>query len=525
MEFFERFFSHLFDLGVTQAVVCPGARNSYLLRCIEKLGNFRIFFHAEERSASFFSLGQNQAYQGLSSLVLVTSGTAVSECYSAVIEAHYQKLPLLVISADRPKGWGYTGAPQTIFQRFIFGEYAKYGELDYDRPLSDSELANFINQMRDVRGPLHINCYLPDPRGRRHDIVWNKKGLATSSALASFESPSSPCPRKPLIIVGPITHDHDKAVVETWFNQFDSQLDGYPIVVEASSNLPERRRCFFVNKWLKRWVDEIEPDGIIKIGGTPLSDIWRDLEDQEIGVWNFSSTGYPGMARSSAFIGGIGDLFLFSWDFAPMAKRDWMGWEQRAQEQFEFLMRRYPNAEWSWVRRISESIDDCYLYLGNSLPIREFDWISYRAKPKRVWSYRGVNGIDGQLSGFWGWASGLPPQSDAVAVVGDLTAFYDLQSLWLFHRQPQLFSDKNLVMIILNNQGGHIFRSYLQYERLVNDHSLNFQSWAEMFQIDYQQWRHFKDFALPRKGLHVIEIFPDLKEQIAMEKEWSLWRE
>ena len=118
--------------GISEFVVCAGARNGALLEALaraEKAGVARVWRHFEERSAGFFALGRTME-TGLPCAVVTTSGTAVAELLSPVIEAFYQARPLVAITADRPEQFRGTGAPQTMDQINIFGDHAWTGGLE-----------------------------------------------------------------------------------------------------------------------------------------------------------------------------------------------------------------------------------------------------------------------------------------------------------------------------------------------------------------------------------------------------------
>ena len=102
--------------GIKEYVVCAGARNLSAVVALAdhaetgELGEVTLFSHFEERAAGFFALGRSMQ-TGIPCAVVTTSGTAVAELLPAVIEAHYQRRPLVVISADRPLDFRGTGAP------------------------------------------------------------------------------------------------------------------------------------------------------------------------------------------------------------------------------------------------------------------------------------------------------------------------------------------------------------------------------------------------------------------------------
>jgi 2-succinyl-5-enolpyruvyl-6-hydroxy-3-cyclohexene-1-carboxylate synthase len=114
----------LLGAGVTEYCVCSGARNLELVLLLGLLGErVRLFHFPEERCAGFFAVGRMQS-TGRPVGVVTTSGTAVAELLPAMVEAHYQGLPLVAITADRPSHYRRSGAPQVIDQVGIFGGYA-----------------------------------------------------------------------------------------------------------------------------------------------------------------------------------------------------------------------------------------------------------------------------------------------------------------------------------------------------------------------------------------------------------------
>ena len=148
-------YSVLKQAGTEHLVVCAGARNAPLVLNLENLPGFKIFQFFEERSAAFFALGLMRA-SGKPVAVLTTSGTAAAELLPAVIEAHYQGLPLILVTADRPKAYRGTGSPQTIQQP---GLYSTYVENVYDL---DVHSGNCTFKWS-LKKPLHLNVAFDEP--------------------------------------------------------------------------------------------------------------------------------------------------------------------------------------------------------------------------------------------------------------------------------------------------------------------------------------------------------------------------
>lgn len=158
--------------GVREFVICAGARNSAFVAVLASLPEpLRCWHHFEERSAAFFALGRIRA-TGRPVAVCTTSGTAVAELLPAVIEAHYSNLPLVALTADRPRRFRGSGAPQAIEQPGIFGPYAH--ALDVEQELPDP--SGWQRQR-----PLHLNVCLDEPGA--DDLAALRRGGA------SMESP------------------------------------------------------------------------------------------------------------------------------------------------------------------------------------------------------------------------------------------------------------------------------------------------------------------------------------------------
>lgn len=143
-----------FELGVREVVLCAGARNAPFVNRLGRDSRFRIYSFFEERSAAFFALGR-MLDEGRPVAVVTTSGTAAAELLPAVIEADYQRLPLVAITADRPRRYRGSGAPQTIVQPGIYSHYVHWS--------CDLENESAPSPDADVSRPIHYNVCFDEP--------------------------------------------------------------------------------------------------------------------------------------------------------------------------------------------------------------------------------------------------------------------------------------------------------------------------------------------------------------------------
>lgn len=146
---------HLRDLGVQEICVCPGGRNAPFVAEFAESCPFTCYYWYEERSAAFFALGKAKI-TGKPAAVITTSGTAAGELLPAAMEGYYSGIPLLLVTADRPRRYRGSGAPQTAEQVGIFGIYATCAQ-----DLAESEVCNL--EKWDRASPAHLNVCFEEP--------------------------------------------------------------------------------------------------------------------------------------------------------------------------------------------------------------------------------------------------------------------------------------------------------------------------------------------------------------------------
>jgi 2-succinyl-5-enolpyruvyl-6-hydroxy-3-cyclohexene-1-carboxylate synthase len=152
------------------------------------------------------------------------------------------------------------------------------------------------------------------------------------------------------------------------------------------------------------------------------------------------------------------------------------------------------------------------VYLGNSLPIREWDLSAVKkAKCLAVTASRGLAGIDGQISTFLGLCQ---PQRENWGIFGDLTTLYDLAGCWIL---PQM-ENIRITLVVVNNGGGKIFyRMFPHNKEMLNSHKLNFEPLANMWGLAYQCWQAVPE-SFTSNGRTLLEIVPDEEATIRF---WS----
>jgi 2-succinyl-5-enolpyruvyl-6-hydroxy-3-cyclohexene-1-carboxylate synthase len=287
--------------------------------------------------------------------------------------------------------------------------------------------------------------------------------------------------QRPLVLISGLAERHRPSV-----RDFAVALNA-PVYAEATSGLREDAHLASLQITAgERMLHRGKFDGVIRIGNVPTVRFWRDLDEtrSDLPVMSFSAIPFAGLSRGE--LRSIDDLprDVSSRDL----DEDFLAADRERFRRISDILDGEPLSELSMVRRFSNEIQqDGRLFLGNSLPIREWDLVASR-EPRgvEVDANRGANGIDGQLSTFFGWCKPGPNY----ALVGDLTALYDLNAPWIV---PQLDMAIGFRIFIINNGGGRIFSRVPSLrgidggvrERIIeNSHSLRFTQWAEMFSIE-----------------------------------------
>ncbi|HSN69501.1 MAG TPA: hypothetical protein VLV48_09660, partial [Thermoanaerobaculia bacterium] len=362
--------------------------------------------------------------------------------------------------------------------------------------------------------PIHINIGFDEPLLAGDARPLPSSGLFTrapreasdpeSSAreIAAFLERSA----RPLILIGGLAGDAEREASRN----FAIPL-GAPIYAEPLSGL---REDLDLETLVLRSGEAIlhrgEFDAVLRLGSVPSIRYWRDLDE---------GLAIPVLSASSLPFGGLGRGAHLQCDLAktlplvrvaPRPNREIHRLDHALAGRTRELFEKEKRSEPALVRELSEWIPEGSLvYLGNSLPIREWDLYATRRRRFSFGANRGANGIDGQLSTFLGMAK---EGRENWCLVGDLTALYDLSSPWVI---PQIADSAPIRIVIINNRGGRIFsrvpslRAVPESERerlFENPHAIGFEQWAAMWGLDYF------DRLRPRRPLaprSVIELRPE----------------
>jgi 2-succinyl-5-enolpyruvyl-6-hydroxy-3-cyclohexene-1-carboxylate synthase len=499
--------------------LCPGARNSPFISLLSRTTQFETLSFFDERSAGFFALSRSRQTDKPVAVV-TTSGTAVGELLPAVMEAYYSGAQLVVISADRPQRFRGTGAPQACEQKGIFGVYAK-AQLDVDRTFFLQP--NSFELCSD--GPTHWNvCFeepLPSDEANRSQGVGSVVAKKLDDPQLQTMIAKS---QAPLVLLGELTVEESerlKPYLLSW---------KVPVIAETLSHLSgcEELETLRIRPHSLLWKESLEAgykiDFVLRFGGVPTLRFWRDLEvhpeASQIAVASVGPLEFSGLPRARHL-----KTVLSAWlerQKVQFSNSNFAAWKDKQREsarRLESSLRDNPKSEPSWFQLFSKHIaPGAEIYLGNSLPIREWDLaatsvgknFSFRAN-------RGLNGIDGQLSSFFG---GLKADRENWCILGDLTTLYDSTAPWILSQLP---SSVDWRLIIVNNGGGQIFKRMFCSELYLNSHAYHFEHWAKQWGLRYGRIESPEDFvsAATAAGPQVLEVIPSSKQTEMFWKSWE----
>ncbi|RIW35622.1 2-succinyl-5-enolpyruvyl-6-hydroxy-3-cyclohexene-1-carboxylic-acid synthase [Bacillus salacetis] len=558
-EYLSAFIAELHHAGINKVVISPGSRSTPLAMLFAKHPNIEVFINIDERSAAFFALGLAKA-EKQAVAVLCTSGTAAANYYPAVIEAKYSRVPLIVLTADRPHELREVGAPQAINQINLFGGHVKWFDemalpehtdsmMDYARRAAARGTAV---ARKSPEGPVHFNFPLREPlipdmsytfeQETSKTVITNGSGGVSHAVIERLASVLSG-KTKGLIVCGPQTDAGAAGEVvrlaeKLHFPVLADPLSSLRSGAHGKSHIIDGYDSFLRNAKVK---SAMSPDIVIRVGAMPVSKaLTLYLKDQDADHWVIDSGGMwrdpSGIATEMIYADEGEVLNSLSAALEGLGHGEewldkWVEINRRTQEiTAEFSAESEILDEGTAVKRLIESLPgNSVIFASNSMPIRDLDtFFMNNDKNITAMANRGANGIDGVVSTAMGIsASGLP----TYLVIGDLAFYHDMNGL-LAGKMYGL----NLKILLVNNNGGGIF-SYLpqadekeHFEHLFGTPAnLDFVHAAGLYGAHYKQAVSIDEFtdALAEwettPGLSIIEAVTNRQENVRNHREmWNI---
>lgn len=499
----------LADAGVHDVVVSPGSRSTpFVLAALrlEEAGRLHCHDVVDERAAAFFALGRARV-TGRPALLLCTSGSALTHYFPAVVEADADRLPLLILSADRPVELQHCGANQTLDQLHVFGRHVRRfvdlgladASADALRSLRRQAAQAVFDASWPAAGAVHLNARARKPLEPPPSYQQSSPDAVLARPIPSPVAPRSMPPRREidlfleraagarggLIVAGPA--HLDQAGMADRLRFVASKLR-WPLVADSTSQLRDGEAIHAAPALLDTaFARRHAPGVVLQIGRPPAASSWGRCLKHWVGsppagagtdhwvlggdTWNDpeSTASHLIFGDLDACLDRLLDRLELATDLPRDDAREFQAVWRRASDlarhaAYELshdgpLYSLEPDGtlhEAIAVRRLVSALpSEVQLVLGNSLPVREVDlWVEgeqFDGRP--VLHQRGLSGIDGNVAGAVGAALG-GASSDGrptLLLLGDVSLRHDLGSLELARRTPRL------VIAVLDNGGGRIF--------------------------------------------------------------------
>lgn len=547
--------------GLEHVVISPGSRSTPLAMMFCEHASIQEWIVVDERSAAYFALGIAKRTKKPVAL-LCTSGTAAANYYPAIIEAHYNRVPLIILTADRPHELRDVGAPQAIDQIKMYGDHVKWFQ-EMPLPEMNGEMLQYVRTVanraiqisnNDHPGPVQLNFPFREPLIPDFSLenIWGEKVDIEPFEVAEGKRQLSKEKReelytqlknatKGLIVCGPQENPYLAGAIARLSEAWE-----IPVLADPLSQLRggKHSKAYIIENYDAMFRSEeirkrLKPDFILRFGAMPISKAYSFYAQEHADSLHFvvdSSFSYRQPTKQrTLFLYDDPILLIEEWLKISADKqidRNWFNeWKIYNEYTAKLIQQTKTNplTEGEAVRTLVEVLpDSSILYVGNSMAVRDLDTFFLRTdKQIHLLANRGASGIEGLISSALG--ASISTERNVTLILGDLSFYHDLNGLHIAKHY-----DIDLTILLINNNGGGIFSFLPQakekkhFEKLFGTPlDLDFQPIVKAYGGTYKRVREADELrqALKKsyetKGLSVVEVRTDRQEN----KKWhhELW--
>jgi 2-succinyl-5-enolpyruvyl-6-hydroxy-3-cyclohexene-1-carboxylate synthase len=556
------FVDELARCGLREACTSPGSRSTPLVLSLAGDERLRSTSIIDERSAGFFALGLAKA-SGRPVALACTSGTAAANYAPAVYEAHEARVPLLVLTADRPPELREVGAGQTIDQVKLYGRAAKW-YFEVDSHAATAERMRWIRQLAcraywtalDGRpGPVHLNFSLREPLVLDHPLTDAEPGGGGREG----ERPWVTRPRTHATPAASVVEGlaaelkaHERPVIVAGRNERDPKLGPalatfaeqarIPLLADPLSGARRGPAAIAHYDALLRdpdWAEDHAPGLVLRVGDLPTSKplrSWLHGLDGALQVALDPENAWQDPAGAVATVlGGDPRATIEALGAHVKRRRDeaWLEHFRRADHAAATAIAHVVGAAGLSEPRVAAELgarlpEATTIVVASSMPVRDAEtFFPARHAPPRVLSNRGANGIDGTVSTAFGVAAAA--HGPVVLITGDVALAHDVGGL-LANRRPGL----KLTIVLLDNDGGGIF-DFLPVsdteprdryvEHVATPHGLDFAHAAALYGLGFADadgidgFRDALELALGAPESAIVRVRTDRAANVALHRE------
>jgi 2-succinyl-5-enolpyruvyl-6-hydroxy-3-cyclohexene-1-carboxylate synthase len=561
------FAQELARCGMRAACTSPGSRCTPIVLSLASEPQLRCYSHVDERCAGFFALGLAKA-SGLPAAVTCTSGTAAAELLPAVIEAHQARVPLIILSADRPPELRENGAGQTIDQGKLYGSAVKWFFEVGTHAASEQRLRwmrtlacrAYWTTLEGRPGVVHLNFPLREPLLCEEPLPGDDTGRAGLAPYLSRPSgrlsdePSQQSlvelasgSRRGVLVAGRYERDRALAGATADF----CAAAGWPLLADPLSGARRGEAAVAHYDALLReesFATRTQPDLVIRVGDLPTSKplrAWlaglRDVAQVSLDPEGALQDPDSVLSHSLSLdpVATLERLAQAQLTSDPCWLEQWLAADRLASQAIRGQLADSQLSEPALAAELGMSLPaSATLFVASSMPVRDIEsfWPA-RQDPPRVLCNRGANGIDGTISSAFGAAAA--GDGPVLLLIGDVAFAHDIGGL-LAHARCQA----NLTIILVNNDGGGIF-DFLPVSRapmaLAEDRyrthiatptGLDFALAAKLYGLSHQRvvdasaFRQALQRSLEAQGSRIIEVNTERRENEKLHKRvWQAVRE
>lgn len=548
------FADELARTGIDAVCIAPGSRSTPLTEAFDRHDDIETFSHLDERSAAYFALGRARR-TGEVTPIVCTSGTAAANFHPAVIEASQARVPMLVLTADRPPELRDSGANQTVDQEKLYGDAVRWYKDMPEPEATDRKLrslrttaARAVSEATGVdAGPVHLNFPFRKPLEPTYvegDVPadLDSEALDGRSGSRPYVKTTAGAPElsddhlrkladdlavdRGLVVAGPADPPGFNAEAVAAF----AHATGFPVVVDPLSGLRfgGHTRTTTVLGGYDAYLDErvtadwADPEVVVRIGASPTSKALRKyLARTDARQYLVDPTGRWREAEFGATDLVEAEPSVLAWRLSQLIRN-------RPDESWNALWTDAEDAYWDLVDdetdafegRVAADVADLApepstLFVSNSMPVRDLDRFARPStKSRTVLGNRGASGIDGIVSSALG--AGSAATDHLTLLTGDLAYYHDMNGLLALGR---LGVDATIVLV--NNDGGGIFHMLPieVYEPPFTDqfktpHGLDFAATEDLYDlsfasVDPDDFRDAYAESVATDGTDVIEVRTD----------------
>ncbi|WP_062250400.1 2-succinyl-5-enolpyruvyl-6-hydroxy-3-cyclohexene-1-carboxylic-acid synthase [Fischerella sp. NIES-3754] len=549
-------------LGLTTAIICPGSRSTPLaVAFAQQAPEIDVISILDERSAAFFALGRAKA-TGLPPAIVCTSGTAGANFYPAVIEAKQTRVPLLVLTADRPPELRDCHSGQTIDQLKLYGSYPNW-QTELALPVAEMGMLAYLRQtmvyawersLYPVPGPIHLNIPFRDPLAPIPEANVETQNLAFLQSQFNPEeffahvtkfSPSHHLPITPsvplndwqnsergIIIAGVAQpqqpQEYCQAIAQLAQTlQFPVLAEGLSPVRNYASINPHIISTYDLILRNQQLAKQLTPEIVIQIGEMPTSPVLRNwLKSTAARGWVIDSSDQnldPLHSRTVHLRVNVEELvskqegkFSLSPHHSTTPSSYLQLWHQvevQVRTNVDHTFKQIDDlleSKIAWL--LSQSLPpQTPLFIANSMPVRDVEYFwQLNQSGIRPFFNRGANGIDGTLSTALGIAH---RHQSSVMLTGDLALLHDTNGFLIRNKFVG-----HLTIVLVNNNGGGIFEMLpiAKFEPpfeefFATPQNIDFSQLCASYSVEHElitSWEQLqtKLNPLPTSGIRVLEL-------------------